>query len=269
MVETQPFAALPGLVRPAIRRRRPPLPEWSFPASERLVPEPAAKRHFRSKPLIVTRRAFAAALSLAGLAAFAAFAPLPPIGNARAQGSIAELVAKPVALPDIAVGPAKAAVAITEYASMTCPHCAAFEQNVFPMLRSKYIDTGKVRFVFREFPLDIKAAAASMLARCIANDDAEKYLATVDKLFKQQDQLMQYTKDTLKQIGAEAGMSQRAVEACVKDQALLDKLSADQKFAFEQLKVDATPTFFINGEMSRGAMSFEKLDKKLKSLLRR
>jgi protein-disulfide isomerase len=219
--------------------------------------------------LIVTRRAFAAALSLAGLAAFAAFAPLPLIGNARAQGSTAELVAKPVALPDIAVGPAKAAVNITEYASMTCPHCAAFEQNVFPMLRSKYIDTGKVRFVFREFPLDIKAAAASMLARCIANDDAEKYLATVDKLFKQQDQLMQYTKDTLKQIGAEAGMSQQAVEACVKDQALLDKLSADQKFAFEQLKVDATPTFFINGEMSRGAMSFEKLDKKLKSLLKR
>jgi protein-disulfide isomerase len=245
------------------------LPEWSFPASERLVPEPAAKRHFRSKPLIAIRRTFAAALSLAGLAALAALAPLPLIGNARAEGSTAELVAKPVALPDIAVGPAKAAVTITEYASMTCPHCAAFEQNVFPMLKSKYIDTGKVRFVFREFPLDIKAAAASMLARCIANDDAEKYLATIDKLFKQQDQLVQYTKDTLEQIGAEAGMSEQAVEACVKDQALLDKLSADQKFAFEQLKVDATPTFIINGEMSKGAMSFEELDKKLKSLLKR
>src|ERR1700688_3869994 len=114
-----------------------------------------------------------------------------------AQSAVAALVANPVPLPDIALGPAKASVSITEYASMTCPHCAAFEQNVFPMLKSKYIDTGKVRFVFREFPLDIKAAAASMLARCIANEDAEKYLATVDKLFKQQDQLMQYTKDTL------------------------------------------------------------------------
>ena len=218
--------------------------------------------------MIFTRRACAAALSL-GLAALAGFAPFPLIGDARAQGSTAELVAKPVALPDIAVGSAKAAVTITEYASMTCPHCAAFEQNVFPMLKSKYIDTGKVRFVFREFPLDIKAAAASMLARCIANDDAEKYLAAIDKLFKQQDQLMQYTKDTLKQIGAEAGMSQQAVKACVKDQALLDKLSADQKFAFEQLKVDATPTFIINGEMSKGAMSFEELDKKIRSLLKR
>jgi protein-disulfide isomerase len=219
--------------------------------------------------IVTTRSAFAAALSLAGLVVPAAFTPLPLFGKDMAQSSAAELVAKPVALPDIAVGPAKAAVTITEYASMTCPHCAGFEQNVFPMLKSKYIDTGKVRFVFREFPLDIKAAAASMLARCIANDDAEKYLATIDKLFKQQDQLVQYTKDTLKRIGAEAGMSEQAVEACVKDRAMLDKLSADQKFAFEQLKVNATPTFFINGEMSKGAMSFEELDKKLKSLLKR
>ena len=66
---------------------------------------------------------------------------------------------------------------ITEYASMSCPHCAAWGENVFPMLRSRYIDTGKVRFVFREFPLDLKAAGASMLARCIARDDSEKYLA--------------------------------------------------------------------------------------------
>ena len=83
-------------------------------------------------------------------------------------------MAKPVSLPDMALGSAKAAVTIVEYASMTCPHCAAFEQNVFPMLKSKYIDAGKVRFVFREFPLDIKAAAASMLARCVAGDDSGK-----------------------------------------------------------------------------------------------
>jgi protein-disulfide isomerase len=254
------------LVRPGAGRH---CQNGRFQLANGLFPNLQQNAIFRSKPLIVIRRAFAAAFSLAGLAALAGFAPFLLIGDARAQGSTAELVAKPMALPDIAVGSAKAGVTITEYASMTCPHCAAFEQNVFPMLRSKYIDTGKVRFVFREFPLDIKAAAASMLARCIANGDAEKYLATVDKLFKQQDQLTQYTKDTLKQIGADAGMSQQAVKACVKDQALLDKLSADQKFAFEQLKVDATPTFFINGEMSRGAMSFEELDKKLKSLLKR
>jgi protein-disulfide isomerase len=213
--------------------------------------------------LMVTRRAFATALSLVGLA------PRYLMSDAMAQSSVAALVAKPVSLPDMALGPAKAPVTIVEYASMTCPHCAAFEQNVFPMLKSKYIDAGKVHFVFREFPLDIKAAAASMLARCIAGDDTGKYFGTAELLFKQQDQLMEQTKDTLRLIGKQAGMSEQAVEACEKDQALLDKLSADQKFAFETLKVDATPTFFINGEKLKGAMSFEEIDKKIRSLLKR
>jgi protein-disulfide isomerase len=217
--------------------------------------------------LTVIRRAIVSALSLAGLAALVAFAPVHPVGKAMAQ-SAAALVAKPLSLPDMALGPAKAAVTITEYASMTCPHCAAFGENVFPMLRSKYIDTGKVRFVFREFPIDIKAAAASMLARCIANDDAGKFFGAIDTLFKQQDRLMAETKDTLKLIGKQAGLSEQAVETCAKDQTLLDKLSADQKFAYEVLKVDATPTFFINGERLKGAMSFEELDEKIKSLLK-
>jgi protein-disulfide isomerase len=218
--------------------------------------------------LIVIRRALAGALSLAGLAAFVAFAPVHLVGEAMAQSATAALVAKPVSLPDMALGPTKAPVTITEYASMSCPHCAAFEENVFPMLRSKYIDTGKVRFVFREFPIDIKAAAASMLARCIASDDAGKFFGAIDTLFKQQDRLMTDTKDTLKLIGKQAGLSEQAVETCAKDQTLLDKLSADQKFAYEVLKVDATPTFFINGERLKGAMSFEELDEKIKSLLK-
>src|SRR5260370_39213943 len=131
------------------------------------------------------------------------------------------------------------------------------------------MDTGKVRFVFEECPLDIRAAAASMLARCIAGDDAEKYFSAIDTLFKQQDPLMAQTKDTLKLIGGQAGMSEQAVEACEKDQVRLDQLSAGQNFAHKALKVDSTPTFFINGEMIKGAMSFEELDKKIRSLLQR
>src|SRR4030081_2505190 len=104
-----------------------------------------------------------------------------------AQNATAALVAKPMSLPDMVLGSPKASVTIIEYASMSCPHCAAFEENVIPMLKSKYIDTGAVRFVFREFPLDIKAAAVSMLARCIAKDDAAKFFGAVDTLFKQQD----------------------------------------------------------------------------------
>jgi protein-disulfide isomerase len=234
--------------------------------------------------LTVPRRALAIALSLAGLAALVLVAHHDLIGDAvaqdgmahdakppdrPAQNALAALVAKPVALPDMALGPAKAPVTITEYASMSCPHCAAFDENVFPMLRSKYIDTGKMRFVFREFPLDVRAAAASMLARCIANDDAEKFFGAIDTLFKQQEQLIAQPKDTLIRIGKQAGLDDQAIEACESDQAQLDKLSADQKFAFDVLKVDATPTFFINGEQIKGNMSFEDIDRKIGSLLKK
>ena len=134
--------------------------------------------------MIITRRVFTAALSLTGLSLLAGLSPLRLITEAVAQG--AADVAKPVSLPDMALGPANAPVTITEFASMTCPHCAAFTEKVFPKIKSEYIDSGKIRFVFREFPLDIKAAAGSMLARCIAKDDAGKYFAVIDMLFKQQ-----------------------------------------------------------------------------------
>jgi protein-disulfide isomerase len=216
---------------------------------------------------MITRRAFTAALSLTGLAALAGFSPLRLIADAMAQG--AADVAKPVSLPDMALGPANATVTITEYASMTCPHCAAFAEGVFPKIKSEYIDSGKVRYVFREFPLDIKAAAGSMLARCIANGDSGKYFAVIDMLFKQQnDWVVKNTTETLTRIGKQAGLSQQAVETCLKDQALLDKIAADQKFASEVLKVNSTPTFFINGEMIKGETSFEEFDKKIKSLLK-
>jgi protein-disulfide isomerase len=224
-------------------------------------------RQSGSKPLIITRRAFTAALSLTGLAALVHFSPLRLIADAMAQS--ASEVAKPVSLPDMALGPANAPVTITEYASMTCPHCAAFNDTVFPKIKAEYIDTGKVRYVFREFPLDIKAAAGSMLARCIAKDDAGKYFAVIDMLFKQQsDWVMKNTTETLTRIGKQAGLSQQAVEACLKDQALLDKIAADQKYASEVLKVDSTPTFFINGEKIKGEASFEEFSKRINPLLK-
>jgi protein-disulfide isomerase len=217
--------------------------------------------------LIITRRAFTAALSLTGLAALFGFSPLRLISGAMAQ-SVAD-VAKPVSLPDMALGPANAPVTITEFASMTCPHCAAFNADVFPKIKSEYIDTGKIRYVFREFPLDIKAAAGSMLARCIAKDDAGKYFAVIDLLFKQQaDWVMKDTTETLIRIGKQAGLTQQAVEDCLKDQALLDKIAADQKYAAEVLKVDSTPTFFVNGEKIKGETSFDEFAKRINPLLK-
>ena len=217
--------------------------------------------------MIITRRAFTAALSLTGLAALIGFSPLRLITGAMAQG--AADVAKPVSLPDMALGPANATVTITEYASMTCPHCAAFNAEVFPKIKAEFIDTGKVRYVFREFPLDIKAAAGSMLSRCIANGDGPKYFAVTDMLFRQQnDWVMKNTTETLTRIGKQAGLSQPQVEACLKDQSLLDKIVADQKYASEVLKVDSTPTFFVNGEKIKGETSIEEFEKKINPLLK-
>ena len=187
-----------------------------------------------------------------------------PLAGLAATSQSVEL--KPT---DMVHGKPDAKVTIIEYASMTCPHCAAFDTAVFPKIKSEYIDTGKVRYVFREFPLDVKAAAGSMLARCIAKDDSGKYFAVVDLLFKQQnDWAMKNTAETLGRIGKQAGLSQQAVEACLKDQALLDKIAADQKYASEVLKVDSTPTFFINGEKIKGEASFEAFDKVIKPLLK-
>jgi protein-disulfide isomerase len=217
--------------------------------------------------LIITRRAFNTMLSLTGLAVVAGLSPLRFISEAMAQA--AADVAKPVSLPDMALGPQDAAVTITEFASMTCPHCAAFNEQVFPKIKSEYIDTGKIRYIFREFPLDIKAAAGSMLSRCIANGDAPKYFAVTDMLFRQQnDWVVKNTTETLTRIGKQAGLTQQQVEACLKDQALLDKIAADQKYASDVLKVDSTPTFFINGEKIKGETSFEEFAKKINPLLK-
>ncbi|WP_407176454.1 DsbA family protein [Bradyrhizobium sp. STM 3562] len=217
--------------------------------------------------MIITRRAFTAALSLTGLAALVGFSPLRLIPDALAQS--AADVAKPQSLPDMALGPADAKVTIVEYASMTCPHCAAFNEQVFPKIKSEYIDTGKIRYIFREFPLDIKAAAGSMLSRCIANGDANKYFAVTDLLFRSQsDWVMKNTTESLTRIGKQAGLSQQQVEDCLKDQSLLDKIAADQKYASEVLKVDSTPTFFINGEKIKGEASIEEFEKRINPLLK-
>ena len=184
-----------------------------------------------------------------------------------AANDMTALVSKPVALPDMVIGSATAPITIVEYSSLTCSHCAAFAENVFPMLQSKYIDAGKVRFVSREFPLEVKAAA-SMLARCAANGDPSKFFEATTMLFRQQQDLIERTTETLTVIGGKFGMNQAAVESCIKDDATLDKLQADQDFAYRELNVDATPTFFINGEQTKGSMSFEELEAKLAPLLK-
>ena len=176
----------------------------------------------------------------------------------EAQGTVdmAELL-KPGALPDKQLGKDDAKVTIVEYASMTCPHCAHFAETTFPELKTKYIDTGKARYILREFPFDPSAEAGFMLARC-AKDN---YFPMVDVLFRQQANWVgvSNTKDALLQISKLAGFTQESFEACLTDQKLLDDVRAVQKRGADEFKVDSTPTFFINGKTYKGAMSIEEM----------
>jgi protein-disulfide isomerase len=210
----------------------------------------------------------AASPSLAGLIALAAHLSLLMVTPAAAQ-NVGALAAEPVSLPDMSLGSLNAPVTIIEYSSMTCSHCALFEQNTFPMIKSRYIDTGQVRFVFREYPIDNNAFGASMMARCIANDNAARYFGAIDSLFRNEDQLVGNAMNTLKWVGSQSGMSDSAINNCLNDQDLYQKLVADRKIAAELVKVDAAPTFFVNGRKYTGNMPADQMDDIIRSALRR
>ena len=155
---------------------------------------------------------------------------------------------KPDALPDMVMGNDKAPVTVIEYASMTCPHCAHFQETTFPELKKRYIDTGKVRYIFREFPLDTLAAAAFMLARC-AGETTSKYFAMVDTLFRQQrNGRCEKPMPPLLTIAKQAGFTEKTFDACLANQKLLDGIESVRQRAVDEFKVQSTPTFFINGE---------------------
>jgi len=187
-------------------------------------------------------------------------------GTAEAQTfSVLELEAKGP-LEDIPMGAENAPVTIIEYASMTCPHCAAFEAQTFPKLKEKYIDTGKVRYIMREYPLDRLAAAAFMVARCAGPD---KYNPLIETLFAQQQKwAVREPIPPLLAIAKQAGFTQESFEACINDKELLTKVQEERDIASKKFKVDSTPTFFINGEKHAGAMSIEELDKILAPLIK-
>ena len=172
---------------------------------------------------------------------------------------------QPGALPDKFLGKDDAPITIVEYASMTCPHCAHFHETTLPELKTKYIDTGKARLVLREFPFDPRAEAGFMLARC-SNDN---YYPMVDVLFKQQESWagVKNAKDALLQISKLAGFSQESFEACLTDQKLLDDVRSVQKRGASEFGVNSTPTFFINGQTYKGALSIEEMSAILDGML--
>jgi protein-disulfide isomerase len=208
------------------------------------------------------------ALAFAALIGLAAHLWLLATTPAAAQNAGA-IAAEPVSLPDMVIGSPNAPVTIIEYSSMTCSHCALFEQNTFPGIKSHYIDSGQVRFVFREYPIDNNAFGASMIARCIANDDPNRYFGAIDSLFRQEDQLVNNAMNTLKWVGSQSGMSDAEINNCLNDQDLYQKLVADRKIAMEMVKVDAAPTFFVNGRKYTGNMPPDQMDGIIRQALRR
>ena len=190
-------------------------------------------------------------------------APKTPAGGVDVPS--ADLLT-PGPLGDEVQGAANAPVTLIEYASMTCPHCASFHETTYPEMKKKYIDTGKIRFIFREFPLDTLAMAGSMLARCAGK---EKFFPLIETLFAQQKEwVTQKPMQPLLAIARQAGFTQQSFEECLANQQVQNGIEEGRQRAVQRLNVQSTPTFFINGKLFRGTLTMQELDKEMAPYLK-
>jgi protein-disulfide isomerase len=160
---------------------------------------------------------------------------------------------------DVVLGDDKAPVTIIEYSSMTCSHCAAFHNTTFPEIKEKYIDTGKVKFIMRGFPLDEPALRGFMMAKCAAKDSKEKYLKFITVMFSTQSNWAPKKNylEVLSNIGKLGGMKGEEFDACMADKKLETSILEGKFNASKQLDIKATPTFYVNKEVHRGAQDFK------------
>ena len=161
-------------------------------------------------------------------------------------------------LQDMILGEADAPVTIIEYASLTCPHCAAFHKQVYPEIKSEYIDTGKAKLIFREFPFDSIATAGFMLARCA---EPKHYFGFIDVMFNRQSEWLNLGSpmEGIQEIARQGGFSDEQFQACLVDKDVLEGIRWIQERGANEFGVESTPTFFINGVKITGARSFEAL----------
>ncbi|HVZ69460.1 MAG TPA: DsbA family protein [Rhizomicrobium sp.] len=172
---------------------------------------------------------------------------------------------------DRTLGNPKAPILMVEYAALTCPHCAHFNETVFPKLKAKYIDTGKVYYVFRVFPLSSVDLAAESLARCMP---AESYFNFVDLLFKNQvswDPEYQplNVHDGILQVARIAGMGGDQADKCMQDKAQLERASKVGADGQKRYNITGTPTFVVNGKVHGGQYDWESLQKELDAMLKK
>jgi len=195
------------------------------------------------------------------------------VGQETPTVPVADLV-EPGPLGDLAIGKEDAPVTIVEYASMTCPHCAHFATTTFPQLKEKYIDTGKVRFIFREFPLDPLAAGASALVRCA---DKDKAFPVLELLFHTQGQWAVQSRDPVELLFnavKQAGYSRESFNACLdtrnneNSRKILSAIESTRNRGADKFQVRSTPTFFVNGKRVTGAVSLEEMEKEMAPYLK-
>ena len=195
----------------------------------------------------------AVAISGLGVAAYAAD-PAPSSPTAKPAASSAPVYR------EFIQGNPKAKVTVIEYASLTCAHCKAFQDDTYPELKKNYIDTGKIRFVYRDFPLDGLAAGGALLARCAPGDKGK---VMIDLMFKNQLEWVrsQNPLEPLRGYAQLAGMSSADVDACLKNEGIMNKIREVQETAANVYKVEATPTFFIGEEKLSGAQPYDVMAK--------
>ena len=198
--------------------------------------------------------------SLQRLAFVAVILVLPAV----TPGAVAETVSTEEALSEKVMGAADAPNVIIEYASLTCPHCAAFHRDTLPELKKQYLDTGKAKLIYRDFPLDGAALRASMLARCSGDS---RYFRFVDTLFKTQNSWSRSNDPVaaLTQVGRMGGLTKDEIDACLKNEALMDGILEIRLGGQQEYDVSSTPTFIINGRKVSGALPFAEFEKYLTS----
>lgn len=192
-------------------------------------------------------RAFAAALLLA--------VAVPPAGPALAQD----------ALPERVLGSPDAPVELVEYASLSCPHCAAFHARALPEIRERFIDTGRVRYVYRDFPLDRPALLGSMIAQCQAE---ERFFPVLEMLFRRQDdwarkgdpeEMKEAITGHLRQFGITRGDISACLAETEENQGRMRAILQERLDASNRLGVNSTPSFFVDGEKVEGALDADRL----------
>ena len=192
-------------------------------------------------------------LALAGCSESEAQTELP-----EAQGTASEAdLFSDLPIEDVVYGQPDAPVTIIEYASMTCGHCRAFHEETWPTIKAEYVDTGKAKFIIREFPFDPRSAAAFMLARCAPNDQRS---AMIDAMFETQDNWARAENGqaALFDVARLAGFTEESFRTCLTDQSLTERIFASFKKG-EELGVNSTPTFFIGGQRYTGNMDAETM----------